>query len=80
MAQCSPIASLSAVYNGSKSIRAGTWLLLDTLGALCDDALMVLGGSIGVVEMTEGRLKAAGSMSGMLGIGPGAAFIARLAR
>jgi hypothetical protein len=66
VAQCSPIASLSAVYNGSRSMRAGTWLLLDTLGALCADALIVFGGRIGVVEMMEGRLKAAGSMSGIL--------------
>lgn len=64
--QWSPMASLSAVYNGSRSIRAGTWLLLETFGALGTDALIVLGGRIGVVEMTEGRLKAAGSMSGIL--------------
>lgn len=61
-------------------MRAGTWLLFETLGTLCDDALIVLGGSIGVVEMIEGRLKAAGSMSGILRVAPGAAFSARLAR
>jgi hypothetical protein len=80
VAQCSPIASLSAVYNGSRSMRAGTWLLLDTLGALCADALIVFGGRIGVVEMIEGRLNAAGSMSGILRVAPGAAFTVRLAK
>jgi hypothetical protein len=80
VAQCSPIATLSAVYNGSRSMRAGTWLLLETLGTLCIDAPIVLGGRIGVVEMIEGRLKAAGSMSGILRVAPGAASTARLAR
>lgn len=47
---------------------------------LCDDALIVFGGRIGVVEMTEGRLKAAGSMSGMMRVAPRAAFTARLVR
>lgn len=61
------MASLSAVYNGSSSIRAGTWLLLDAFGTLATDALIDLGGRIGVVEMVEGLwLKAAGSMSGIL--------------
>ena len=63
--QCSPIALLSAVYNGSRSIRGGTWLDFDTFGTIGADALIVFGGRIGVVEM-DGRLRAAGSMSGML--------------
>jgi hypothetical protein len=63
--QFSPIAVLSAVYSGSRSIRGGTWLDFDTLGALGAGALNGFGGSIGVVEM-EGRLKAAGSMSGIV--------------
>jgi len=63
--QCSPIAVLSAVYSGSRSIRGGTWLDLDTLGALGAGALRVLGGNIGVVDIM-GRLKAAGSMSGIV--------------
>jgi len=49
----------------SRSIRGGTWLDLDTLGALGAGALRVLGGSIGVVDIM-GRLKAAGSMSGIV--------------
>lgn len=61
-------------------MRAGTWLLLEIFGTLCDDALMVLGGKIGVVEMMDGRLKAAGSMSGMVSVAPRAAFTGRLAR
>ncbi len=63
--QCSPIAVLSAVYSGSRSIRGGTWLDFETFGALEADALKGFGGNIGVVEM-EGRLKAAGSMSGIV--------------
>jgi len=63
--QCSPIALLSAVYNGSRSIRGGTWLDFETLGALGIGALIVFGGNIGVVDM-DGRLKAAGSMSGIV--------------
>jgi hypothetical protein len=56
-------------------------LLLDALGTLTTDALIDLGGRIGVVEMAEGLwLKAAGSMSGILGVAPGAACAARLAR
>jgi hypothetical protein len=44
------------------------------------DALMDLGGNMGVVEM-EGRLKAAGSMSGIVNtVAPEAAFKARLGR
>jgi hypothetical protein len=56
---------LSAVYNGSRSILGGTWLDFDTFGTIGADALRVFGGRIGVVEM-DGRLRAAGSMSGML--------------
>lgn len=74
VAQCSPIASLSAVYNGSSSMRAGTWLLLDAFGTLATEAPIDFGGRIGVVEMAEGLwLKAAGSMSGILGVAPVAA-------
>lgn len=64
VAQCSPIALLSAVYNGSRSIRGGTWLDL-TFGTLGAAELSVFGGSMGVVEII-GRLKAAGSMSGIV--------------
>jgi hypothetical protein len=77
--QCSPIASLSAVYNGSRSMRGGTWLDFETLGTLGADALTVFGGNIGVFEMTEGRVRAEGSMSGMVRVAPGAAWRARLA-
>ncbi len=56
------MAVLRAVYKGSRSIRGGTWPLgLDGLTAVTTVVLMVLGGSMGVVEM--GRLKAVGSMS-----------------
>lgn len=65
------------VYSGSRSIRGGTWLDLDTLGTLADDALSVFGGNIGVVEIV-GRLSAAGSMSGILRVAPVTASKARL--
>lgn len=41
-------------------------MLLEIFGALSTDALSDFGGRIGVVEMPEGRLRAAGSMSGIL--------------
>jgi hypothetical protein len=63
--QCSPIALLRAVYSGSRSIRGGTWLDFEILGALGACALNGLGGNIGVVEII-GRLSAAGSMSGIV--------------
>ena len=63
--QCSPIPLLSAVYSGSRSIRGGTWLDFETFGTMGADALIVFGGRIGVVEM-DGRLNAAGSMSGIV--------------
>ena len=78
VAQCSPIALLSAVYSGSRSIRGGTWLDLDTFGALGACELRDLGGSIGVVEIM-GRLKAAGSMSGIVRSCAKAAFEAQRA-
>lgn len=60
------MAALSAMYNGSRSIRGGTWRALDGLAMPGADAPIDFGGSIGVVDMA-GRLRAAGSMS-MLGI------------
>ena len=63
--QCSPIADLRAVYRGSKSIRGGTWLDLETFGWVGAVTLSDLGGSIGVEELTDGRLRAAGSISGI---------------
>lgn len=66
--QLSPTAALSAMYNGSKSIRGGTWRALDGFTIPGADAPIVFGGSIGVVDMA--RLRAAGSilMSIALGI------------
>lgn len=62
-----PIAAFSAVYNGSKSIRAGMiWLDFAIFGAPGTEPARVLLGKIGVVRPTAGRLKAAGSMSGIL--------------
>lgn len=71
--QFSPIADLSAVYNGSRSIRGGTWLDFEALGTLGPDVRSALGGNIGVFELTEGRLNAAGSMSGIVSVALNAA-------
>lgn len=46
-------------------MRGGIEVALMAFWALCDAELIVLGGSIGV-ELIDGRLKAAGSMSGIL--------------
>ncbi len=64
--QCSPIAPLTAMYKGSRSIRGGGGPATDlvTFGTSRDAASNDLGGRMGVVEM--GRLKAAGSISGMV--------------
>lgn len=78
--QLSPMAALSAMYNGSRSIRGGTWRALDGFAILGAVALIDLGGNIGVVEMA-GRLRAAGSMSmlGIVKVAPKAGVEARLA-
>lgn len=61
------MAALSAVYNGSKSIRAGMiWLDLAIFGAPGTEPERVLLDRIGVERLIDGRLKAAGSMSGIL--------------
>jgi hypothetical protein len=57
---------LSAVYSGSRSMRGGIWFDFDTFGAGGGTILRVLGGSIGVEEVIDGLLRAAGSMSGMM--------------
>lgn len=67
MAQFSPTDALSAVYNGSRSMRGGTWFDFETLGAEGGTMLNDFGGRIGVVEVSDGLLRAAGSMSGMAG-------------
>lgn len=69
ISHCSPpIALLRGVYKGSRSMRAGIiWLVLTGLpepGAVMDRVLFA---SVGVERLTAGRLKAAGSMSGMAG-------------
>jgi hypothetical protein len=63
--QFSPTAAFNAEYRLSSSILGGT-IILGIFGAL--DAI-VLGGNMGVVEMSVGRLSAAGSMSGILILG-----------
>ena len=72
------MASFSAVYNGSRSIRVGITTDLDIFGALDAKAVIDFGGNIGVVDIS-GLLSAAGSMSGILGVAPVAACTARLA-
>ncbi len=47
-------------------MRGGTWLDLETFCELGAETLSDLGGNIGVEELTDGRLRAAGSMSGIL--------------
>jgi len=59
------MADFRAVYRGSRSILCGTiWLVL---GAFCDDVctVMDLFDMTGVESPIDGRLKAAGSMSGI---------------
>lgn len=64
------MALLSAVYNGSRSIRAGiTWLVLNGFPEPGAEMGSVLLDKIGVDRLTVGRLKAAGSMSGMVEFG-----------
>ena len=61
------MAALSAVYSGSRSIRAGIiWLDFAIFGAPGAKPARVLLDRIGVERLTDGRLKAAGSMSGIL--------------
>lgn len=58
-----PIAALSAVYIGSRSMRAGiSWLVLGFCNA-GTETLMDFVASIGVERLTDGRLNAAGLMS-----------------
>lgn len=66
--QFSPTAALSAVYNGSRSMRGGTWFDFDILGAEGGTMLSAFGGRIGVEDVRDGLLRAAGSMSGMTGV------------
>lgn len=47
-------------------MRGGTWLDFVTFCALAMDVLRSFGGNMGVDEVTDGRLNAAGSMSGMM--------------
>lgn len=47
-------------------MRGGTWLDFETFWVLGAVTVSAFGGNIGVEELTEGRLKAAGSMSGIL--------------
>ena len=70
------MAWLSAVYNGSRSMRAGTWLDLDIFDTLGSDCFSVFGGSIGALVLRESD---AGSMSGMVKAVREAAYTARLA-
>ena len=67
----SPTSFLSATYNGSRSILGGIFsvlLLIVFVAVLLGGGtiLKLFGGKIGVLELTLGRLKAAGSMSGIL--------------
>lgn len=68
MGHCSlPMAALRAAYGASRSIRAGMiWLDFAILGAPVPEPARVLLERIGVERLTDGRLKAAGSMSGIL--------------
>lgn len=62
-----PMADLSAVYKGSRSIRAGIiWLDLATLSTPGVDVERDFVDRIGVERLMDGRLKAAGSMSGIV--------------
>lgn len=65
-----PMAPLSAEYTGSRSMRAGMiWLVFTGFpepGAVMD---RVLFDRVGVDRLTAGRLRAAGSMSGIVEAG-----------
>lgn len=67
----SPTSFFSATYNGSRSILGGIFsvlLLIVFIAVLLGGGtiLKLFGGKIGVLELILGRLKAAGSMSGIL--------------
>lgn len=62
-----PMAALRAAYGTSRSIRAGMiWLDFATLGAPAPEPARVFVERMGVERLTDGRLRAAGSMSGIL--------------
>jgi hypothetical protein len=61
------MATLSAVYSGSRSIRGGTWRAFEIFSALGAEGPIVFGGRMGVVDIVGRLCRAAGSMSGMLG-------------
>lgn len=58
------MADFKAAYRGSRSMRAGIiWLVLVTFWETGAETVMDF--RVGVERLTEGRLKAAGSMSGI---------------
>lgn len=68
ISHCSgPIAALSSVYSGSRSIRAGTiWPDLVVFREPEPEPDRDFADRTGVERLTDGRLKAAGSMSGIV--------------
>lgn len=68
ISHCSgPMAAFSAVYRGSRSIRAGmSWLVFMGFTAPGAETLRLFVERIGVERLADGLLKAAGSISGML--------------
>lgn len=61
------MAAFSSVYSGSRSIRAGMiWLDFVVFREPEPEPDRVFVDRIGVERLTDGRLKAAGSMSGMV--------------
>ena len=61
------MASLSAPYIGSRSMREGIiWLLLVNFAEVIPEFASVFVDRIGVDNPIAGRLKAAGSMSGIV--------------
>lgn len=68
-AQCSPIAARKLVYSGSRSMR---WAVLIVFAGFCVAGAEVTSDLLGMMGVPEGcrmeseRLRAAGSMSGMV--------------
>lgn len=78
MSHCSELmAAFRAVYSGSRSIRDGIiWLVLTAFVEPGAETVSVFVDKIGVETLTDGRLKAAGSISGIVDRGKSTTVVA----
>lgn len=78
MSHCSELmAAFRAVYSGSRSIRDGIiWLVFTAFVEPGAVTVSVFVDRIGVETLTDGRLKAAGSMSGIVDRGKSTTVVA----